>query len=242
MELNVVICGDKPIQLGVIESYINKMDLNEKIDITRVYSGKSLNKIMKTNRIDVIFLDVEMEERKGIELGECIREENKDVIIILISEYKDYAFEAFKIKALDYMIKPITEKKLQEVMKEVINNIKEKSYLKNIYNVFTLKEGEKYIKLSYDEIYFFEKSLQKIRIHTQKDKYEIYGTLKSLKQQLDNDNFIQCHQGYIINRTKICEYNRREVYVEDIDEYVPVSKRFNKKIKQVVFDDLLRQN
>ncbi|WP_425449767.1 LytR/AlgR family response regulator transcription factor [Dethiothermospora halolimnae] len=240
MELNIVICDDEPVQVGIISSFIDRMGLDAEINIIKTYSGEGLIETIKNKEVDIVFLDIEMKEMNGMEVGEYIRERNKDAIIVFITGYKDYAFNAFKIKAFDYIMKPITEKKFQNLMKEIIDKVNEKSYLKDIYNVFTLKKGEQYIKLNYDKIYFFEKVVHKIRVHTYDGEYETYGTIKGLKEQLDMDTFIQCHQGYIVNKTKIFEYSGKEIYIEDLDQYIPVSRRFNKKIRQVVLDNLFR--
>lgn len=109
--LNIAVCDDDPIQVETIKAYINALDMNYEFNVIAAFSGEALLKRIKDHEIHIAFLDIQMKEMDGIELGKQIKAIYKNVIIVYITGFKDYAFHAFRVKAVDYMLKPVTEKR-----------------------------------------------------------------------------------------------------------------------------------
>lgn len=238
MLFNIAICDDNPAQIDVITSFIEKIDTKYRFDIIKAYSGEELLSNIKDKKLDIAFLDIEMDGMNGIELGEKIREKSKTAIIVFITGFKEYAFNAFKIKAFDYIMKPITEEKFNKLMNEIILRYNEQVYIGETKKYYIIKRCNDYIKISYKDIYFFEKKQRKIIVYTSKGEYDFYGTIRQLKKDLDMDYFIQCHQGFIVNKFKIFEQYKNEINFRDINKSVPISKRYYSKIRQALEDNL----
>jgi len=148
MKLTIVVCDDEPAQVNIITSYIEKLDINYKLEILGVLSGEELLDKIEERKIDIAFLDIEMAGIDGINLGRRIREKYRDCIIIFITGFKDHALKAFDIDAFNYILKPIIEKIKPEktvgtvpmVLLTKLMNIKgvlyEKNYFFN-YNYYT---------------------------------------------------------------------------------------------------------
>ncbi len=237
MQLTIVVYHNDSIRLDTLVSYIKSFYTDCTMEVLDDLDRKELLNKLEKNRIDAVFLDIE--GMGGIELGRKIREKCEDCIITFIAELKDYAFEAFEIKAFDYILKPITKKRFEKCIENIILRIKEKRILEEINNVFTIKNKDNTIKIKYEDIFYFEKLKNKIRVYTSKEKYEYYGTLKELKKELDmNKNFIQCHQGYIVNRLKILELRGVGIYIGDIKKLVPVSRRYKANVRKALEDSL----
>ena len=76
---------------------------------------------LKNSTADVIFLDINMPDMNGISLGKIISKMCPDMKIIFITAYKDYAVDAFEIKAFDYLLKPYSESRIKSLLKSLVN-------------------------------------------------------------------------------------------------------------------------
>lgn len=239
MDINVVVCDDEKTQVEVLSAFLRAYNTKFNIKINEITDSRELIKKIKNIEIDIAFLDIEMEPYNGIEVGKRIRKIHKNTIIVYITGFKEYALNAFEIRAFDYIIKPITEKNFRRLMKDILlryDQIK-KFECKEHYFIFKIKENV--IKLNINDIYCFEKVSRKIRVHTKDETHEFYGTFKQLLEDLDIKNtFIKAHQGYIVNKEKIVEMNVEQLYLKDLDLFVPISRRYKKNIKKVLEDSM----
>jgi len=133
MKLNIAICDDNINHLSVIEGYLEKFNSDTDIHIIKAHSGEELLDIVSDYSIDIAFLDIEMKELNGIEVGREIRTKFPESIIVFITGYRDYALEAFEIESFQYIIKPITCEKFYSVMEKIMLRLREKiTYKKKI--------------------------------------------------------------------------------------------------------------
>ncbi|SCY50656.1 LytR/AlgR family response regulator transcription factor [Alkaliphilus peptidifermentans] len=240
MKITIAICDDHPIQVDLLKNFIEAMKLPIEIDYLLTYSGEELLLNIDKKILDIVFLDVEMKNINGIETGRIIRQKFPQAIIVFITGYKHYALEAFELYSFQYILKPITMEKMQDIMNKIILRIQELNVLNDISKLFVFKNKEEVVQLRVDDIYFFEKEFRKIKIQTKNGKYSYYGTIKLLLEELDSSLFIQCQQGYIVNRTKILEVRDYCIYFRDVNEKVPISRRFKKQVIEAFEKNLFR--
>lgn len=239
MTLNIAICDDEPIHVDLIKSYINSINIPYKINYILAYSGEKLLENLKENPVDIIFLDIEMEGIDGIQTGRKIREKDKNSIIVYLTGYKHYALEAFEIESFNYLIKPVTEERFAEEMERILLRIQEKKALEEKIKLFPIYTKDKLIQLLYDDIYCFEKSFRKIKVHTLNETIEFYGSMKDLIEQIDDSYFVRCHQSYIVNKNKIREIQENKIILNDKEEwYIPISRTYKKNVKHIFYENL----
>lgn len=248
MKYNILICDDEQTQIEIIKSYINKLRDEIKFhgDIFTANCAEELlnnlnnkdTQLFKEQDIPIFFLDVEMDEMNGLELGKKLRKIYKQAVIVYVTGFMDYAIDAFEIRAFHYIIKPIGYDKFRELFLEIIEKVKELTYKKENEEIFVLETKESINKIPYKDIYYFEKSLHKIKAFCSEGSYEFYGSFKNLMHSLDMMYFTQCHQGYIINNRRISSYKDQRVYLKEMDRYIPVSKSCIKIVKDVLTKQL----
>lgn len=237
-ELKIAICDDEKIQTEMLVNYIHDMKLDYNYNLITTNEPENLISILDEEKIDIAFLDIEMDRINGIDVGKEIRSRYKDCIIIFVTGFRDYALDAFQIKAMDYLIKPVNEEKFRTLMYDVIER-----YLMVRdgmgRNYFTIEDQDRFVRLDYDVIYYFEKVQRKVRVHTRNNSYDFYGTLKEVKKYLDmGEYFCQCHQGYIVNTHKIVEMRKDKIVIDDLNIEIPVSRRYRVQIVDA-FEDVL---
>lgn len=239
MGVTIAVCDDESTMVALVTSYIKSLENNYKVEIIEALSGEELLKKVEKKKIDVAFLDIEMKGMDGINLAREIRKKYEDCIIVFITGFRGHALEAFDVDAFQYILKPITENKFRKCLNDIVLRLEEKIAFKEKNSIFIIDNKKSVVKLKYKDIFYFEKLSNKIKVCTADGDYEYYGTLKELKKELDMEkSFIKCHQGYIVNISKIYKLKDEQIYMRDIKRYVPVSRRFKAEIKQILEENL----
>lgn len=177
----VGICDDENGTCSELEQLIycfgEKQARDIEVDIR--YTGENLcASLEKGSIIDILFLDIELISTDGIMVGSYIREklENFEISIIYISSKSSYAMSLFRVQPIDFLIKPLTQEMIDEVMSRSIRQYE----LKN--QTFECRSKGNYYKVPYKEIIYFYSDNKKINI-VQKDKtLQFNGKLKKVAQ------------------------------------------------------------
>ncbi len=197
-------------------------------------------KYLQENKVDVVFLDINMPELDGMNLGKILTKLNPNIKIIFITAYRDYAAEAFEIKAFDYLLKPYSEKRITEVLNN-LTMIKDNSPTKEVekINKVTVFLDEKMVVLSLDEIYYIEVSEKESLVYTQNEIYTSKLKISKWEEILPKNKFYRTHRAYIVNLDKIKEvepwFNGTFVLkIQDLKFKVPVSRNNIKEFKELL--------
>ena len=197
-------------------------------------------KYLQENKVDVVFLDINMPELDGMSLGKILTKLNPNIKIIFITAYRDYAAEAFEIKAFDYLLKPYSEKRITEVLNN-LTMIKDNSPTKEVekINKVTVFLDEKMVVLSLDEIYYIEVSEKESLVYTQNEIYTSKLKISKWEEMLPKNKFYRTHRAYIVNLDKIKEvepwFNGTFVLkIQDLKFKVPVSRNNIKEFKELL--------
>lgn len=179
--------------------------------------------IIKEKQPDIIFLDIEMPEHSGLEILEFFEESAIDFQIIFITAYHKYAVEAFKLNAIDYLLKPIdTEELNQAILKatskkndaNVAKNIEslKKSFKKLTQKKLALDVPRGIIFIDYDDILYFEADGMYTTVYLNSGKKEIIcKPLKHFVTQLENHNgFYKPHRSFLVNISRVKEFIKRD--------------------------------
>ncbi len=242
MKLKIAICDDDNSQVEFTSYLINSIKADVNFEIMTVLSGEELLSMKGIKDLDIVFLDIEMNGINGIETAKEIRKLNKNAIIVFITGYKDYALEAYDLKAFHYLIKPISKDKMEKLMKDILRRKNEMDAYQEKEKELTIKIRDKLVKFKYDDIYYFEKYLKNIIVCSKEGDFKFIGTFKSLINQIDMRYFIQCNQGFIINKSKIFKLKEGLITIRDINKEIPVSRAYKEDIIKELENNLFQKN
>lgn len=199
--LKIAICDDEEYQRIQITTMIEKAleFKNIKYLIFHYKSGEDL--LQAKFEINLYFLDICMDKLNGIDTAKKIRIINKNAIIIFITVLKEYVFQAFDVKAFHYILKPISEEKLREVLYSAL------SELNDTDSFIIAKTINQCTKIFIKDILYIESQLRKIKIHTTSDIIEYYYKLSAIESELKDLNFFKCHKSYIVNLKYVKSYD-----------------------------------
>ncbi len=232
MRITVGICDDLQEQVQFLKGLINNFCCDYIIDM--ICSTEAEDFLLKTQQCNpqIVFLDIDMEQMNGILLGEKIKSNNKEVLIVYITGYEKYALDAFRIRAFHYLLKPLTKEYFDAIFQECLTTIS-RSIQKEKEQEFTVQTKGETISFLYSDILFFEKVGHKVKIHAQYMEYSYYGNLTQLNEKLYGDTFVQCHQGYFVNVDKIKAFREKILYLHG-NLQVPVSRSYTDTIKDIM--------
>jgi len=241
--INIIVCEDNTEQLIIIREYFRRFkeetsnDINLKFYISPKELVNNLRDIEILNT-DIFILDINMEGMQGLELASYIRGCNSRALIIFETAFKEYAFDAFKVRAFNYILKPYEYKEFKLVLNEAIQHLKQNENSQGSLGlIYTSKDF--FGKIPINSIYYFEKTLRKVKVVLHDKEIEINESLKAIQNQLKDSNFLRCHQGYIVNLEKISFYKNQGIVLKDINYTIPVSKSHSKEVKDAIINYLI---
>lgn len=237
--LRLIICDDEPKQTEILENYI--LEYNHEHSVKGVFiekfnSGESLLQTLH-KKVDVALLDIEMLGVDGLEVAEEIRAKNKNATIVFITGHRSHALKAYSFRALDYIVKPITRPRMMSLLSEIMTDYDYKSHYDayaEATNYFSFQRFRKVVRIPHLEILAFERSERKIKLYTRRGVYEFYSTLKEVMDDLSDDDFLKCHQSYIVNKNHIKVYNCPDIIMESIGLTIPVNRNSRHLVKQII--------
>lgn len=227
--IRIAICDDEIGTCSDIENMIlNYAKLQAlQIDTEVFYSGETLFKTIENkDKYGLIFLDIQLLQLDGVQVGKQIREQlgNEKISIVYISSKETYAMSLFQVRPLDFLIKPITQKNVNETIDKYIrlNNL--------MKNDFFFHIGKSIQRLYLDEIFYFACNGKKIDIHTEAGITTFYGTMREVVEQVDGKGFWTIHKSYIVNSSYVSIYQYDAVQMTD-GTILPISQKYRKPMK-----------
>lgn len=210
MRCKIAICDDFEQDAKYIVSAVNKWAEKERIllDVEVFPSADSfLFHYADHKDFDIMLLDIEMPSMSGIELAKKIRLENDAVQIIFITGFIDYIAEGYDVAALHYLMKPLSEDKLSEVLNRAVLKIR-----KNEKSLFLSISGEMVRILIY-QIKYLEVQQNYVTVHAKKD-YTVKKTLGEFESELD-ERFYRIGRSFIVNLSCIDKITKNSVHLSD---------------------------
>lgn len=185
-----------------------------------------LEKYETGERYDVLFLDVLMKPINGISLAKKIRNYDTHVIIIFLTAYIEYAPTGYEVNAFRYLLKPISQNDIFQVMKDI------RTELKNSPKIL-LKIPQCELVLRAESIYYLETNDKETIVYCDKDNLAIRKSLNELENLLPTSLFSRIHRKYIVNLSHVGEFDEKQVTL-DCGQTLPLSRRKSRKFREAL--------
>lgn len=232
--IKIAVCDDDPAMCRylnhIISQKLDDLDVPHKIACYTRASGLLASSL----DLDVLFLDIRMPGIGGISLARTLRQQDFSGSIVFITALKDYMLDAFEVEAVDYLCKPIDEKRLENALKRILK--RQKSSPEKCFFIHTANWCRSVFLC---DIFYCEVINRKLYLHTKGGIIEYYGKLKDAEKQLD-ERFIKCHRSYIINLSYLKEYSNGQVLLED-GSLIPVSRAHHQTLLNAMLQYMERR-
>lgn len=223
MILTVYIIDDEAHAVHVLKDYVAKTpDL--------VLTGAATNPMSALPDLTgnkppmLLLLDVDMPGISGLELAGLLR---PDTSVIFITSFREFGVEAFELRAVDYLLKPVSYARFFNAIQKVKDEQNAKqNFVKERTSIFVKGDvKEKYIKVVIKDILFIAAALNYIEIHFANEKVLTYLTLGEILAELPAGDFCQVQRSFIVNRNRIKAIEKSQIKMDN-DKAIPIGKAF----------------
>jgi two-component system, LytTR family, response regulator len=221
MQITCIIIEDEPLAMERTKSYLSKLPFLTLL--SSFDNGIEAIPFLKTNKVDLIFLDINMGGLSGIQLLETIHISSQ---VIITTAYHEYAIKGFELNVTDYLLKPYTfERFLQAVDRAQANLTKQE--VKTGKNYIFIKTEYRLEKLFLNELLYIEGMKDYRRIHTTTSKRIMtLQTFKDFEQEILSSVLCRVHKSYMVAIDKIDSVERDRIKIKDM--LFPISETYRK--------------
>lgn len=220
MEIRCLIVDDEPLSIRIVEKYIEDLP-NLRISGTATNAFEAIE-VLKNQRIDLIFLDINMPKLSGISLLKTL---SHPPLVVFTTAYSEYAVDGFELDAVDFLLKPFSferfVKAVQKVEEKLGQKIKTPSNSIN-KDFIIIKSDKKLYKVAYQSIVRLQAYGDYVKVYTSEKTLLTKERLSNLEAQLPSDKFIKIHRSHIIAAQRIQFLEGNLVNIEG--EKLPISQ------------------
>lgn len=229
--IKIALCDDNSTELShtlsLIEDYHREQPAT--YTCTVFHDGFELMNVLEQGEVfDIYCLDIIMQGFNGIALGKEIRSLDLSAQIIFFTSSPDFALESYAVRALDYVLKPVTKERLFPILDEVWERIEEK-----VHHSVVVKSEHGLQKLLLSNIIFIEAMGRKVIYHTLAGKnIECYSRFAEVCDELlKHSVFLKPHRSYLVNMNYIDTIHNRELLLQT-SVRIPVAQGKAKEIRE----------
>ena len=232
-----LIIDDEPLGIKLIKTHLDKFGTFE-------VAGECNNALkaveyLKSERIDLIFLDINMPEISGIDFLKTLTD---PPYVIITTAYREYAIEGYDLDVVDFLLKPISFERFLKAINRYCSRTRlaplkddsssgatdEKKY---IY----IQDGKKAFKLLYDDIIYFEGYGEYVRVITTNKNYLVRDSLAEFEHKLSSDFFLRIHKSYLINCRKVLGFTTSQIMIKNLE--LPIGRVYREKVMTILKGD-----
>lgn len=224
-KIRCIIVDDEPMAREILESHLAKIDAIEVLGSCK--SAIEAFNVISTEKVDLIFLDINMPEISGLSFAKSI---NKNIKIIFTTAYREYAVDGFDLQAVDYLLKPISfERLLQGVNKyfnesTTVQQEETKEIIQEKSDSIFVRSDRKMIKINFLEILFIESLSDYIKIHLKDKNVVTRETISNIEAKLPQHDFLRVHRSYIVALNSITSFTNE--LLEIGKKQIPISRSY----------------
>lgn len=226
--MRIAICDDEKLMLDRLfratADVVSVIDEFADSEIATFVSGEDLLREFDGNSspFDLILLDIRMDGMNGLDTAKEIRRHDTDVKIIFITSSPEYVFRGYEVNAYRYILKTELDFSLRPTLKSVLSEMSGKAE-----NMFAFSSHSENISIPLKSILYFESNKRVIIVHSTKGEYSFYDKMDAIEERLAGEDFVRCHQSYVVNAKEIRECSTGRIVLRNNEE-LPVSKKYQK--------------
>jgi two-component system, LytTR family, response regulator len=218
MKINCIVVDDTPLAVEKLEGFIRQVP---HMNLLKSFNnGIDAISFIKTNPVELVFLDIQMEQFSGMQFLDSLRNPPQ---IIIVSAYSQYAISGFDHSVADYLLKPYSFERFLKAIDKVkmdpeILSQKEYMFVKTEYRME---------RINYSDILYIEGKGAYLRIITHKSKIMTLQSFQGMESQLPRDNFMRIHKSFIVALNKIETIERNRIKIGS--ELIPIGSIYRER-------------
>jgi two-component system LytT family response regulator len=231
MSVRCIIVDDEPNAVNLLEMFIQQTTQWQLL--AKCYNALEALAFLKTQEVDVVFLDINMPHLTGMELAGLLP---ANTYIVFTTAYSEYAADSYGFLTLDYLMKPVTLKRFYAAVQKIEAHFARKDDdrppsppLTEEY--FFIKSGKTLHKVLLKDILYFEGEKEYVRLVATTGQLLVYRRMKEIEEQLTTP-FIRVHHSYIVNISRLDKIQDNHVFIGGMQ--ISVSDKFRNQFMEAV--------
>lgn len=211
--VKAIAIDDEPLALTIIEHFCKE---NTNIELIQTFTNQSeALMFLSSNTVDLIFLDIQMPQKNGIQFYEDLDATTKPKVIFTTA-YEQYAYKGFEVDAIDYLVKPIDQDRFNKAIDKANWVIENSERSATIEDHIMIRADYKNNKVLLEEIIFIEGLDDYVQIHLKnKPKIVARMSMKNMIDKLPENLFIRIHRSFIVPIVDIQSIDTKHIYLEN---------------------------
>lgn len=228
--IKCIIVDDEPVAREILENHLGKLS-NMQV-LASCKNALEAFQAVNNHDVDLVFLDINMPEISGLSFARSV---SNDLKIIFTTAYRDYAVDGFDLKAVDYLLKPISFERLLQAINKFLE---ESPLLKDdepgnenteINDSMFLRSDRKMVKVNFHDIIYIESLSDYIKIHMAGQKVLFAReSLSNIEARLPRDAFLRTHRSYIVSLAKIDSFTSDTIEMGKHE--IPISRGYRESV------------
>lgn len=214
--ITIVVCEDDAVYRREVGRMIREVGKEQAYNL-RVKEYADANALLAAmdgaKGIDILFLDIELGNANGIETAKLLRNRYPGLILIYLTSYKDYVYDALKTEPIDFLIKPVDKEEIKECLIKAVGKICDLDFIR-------VKDDAGYCHVRIDEILYISSRGKYIYITAAKGKeYKVLAKLNDFEKLFEKyEIFIRIHKSHLVNFNYVLRYENKKVIMRNEQE------------------------
>lgn len=231
-KINCIIIEDEPLAMERTRDFVNKIPfLNLSATFDNALNGLAY---LKKNKVDLLFLDINMDELSGIELLESSKINSQ---VILTTAYQEYALKGYELNVTDYLLKPFTFNRflqaVNKAQKNLVQNSPDSIANNSGVDFIFMKTENRLEKITFTDIIYIEGMRDYRRIHTATKKIMTLQNFKELELIIPSNIVCRVHKSYMVALNKIESIERSRIKIAN--QVIPISETYKESFFQIIY-------
>ena len=223
MSINCIVIDDTPLAVEKLEGFIRQVP---HLNLLKSFnSGIEAISFMKSNPVELVFLDIQMEQFSGLQFLDSLQNPPQ---IIIVSAYSQYAVSGFDHSVTDYLLKPYSFERFLKAIDKVQTDQEDSSRKEYMF----VKTEYRMERISFSDILYIEGKGAYLRIITQKKKIMTLLSFQGMESLLPSDNFIRIHKSFIVAMNKIESIERNRIKIGA--EFIPIGLSYRERFMKAL--------
>lgn len=225
MVMRCLIVDDDELSRNIMEDLVKE---DEQLELVKTCASaiEAFN-VLKSEEIDLIFLDVDMPKMTGIDLIKSL-----DVVpqVILITSHSEFAVESYELNVTDFIVKPISHARFIKAVEKVRKNLSRPAFSQETTKSIFIKTDSRLVQVHTKNLLYIEALGNYVNVYTTSGKFIVLSTMKDIESRLTAPEFMRVHRSFIVRLDKIESIEDNFIHINQ--KSIPIGKNYK--------DDLMK--